>query len=49
MTDEELEKTLDEMREMFGSNFPNPEQEPIRFRHYVKLYKFYKERNQNEA
>lgn len=44
MTDEELKTILDEMLIMFGDNLPNPEQEPIRFKTYVKWYKFYKQR-----
>lgn len=44
MTDEEVVKVYQEMREMFGS-LPNPEHEPIRFAHYVKLYRYYKSRN----
>ena len=43
MTDEELERVLDEMREFFGE-LPNPEHEPIRFAYYVKLWKYYKGR-----
>jgi hypothetical protein len=41
MSSEELEKIYDEMVEIFGDNLPNPEQEPIRFAYYVKLYKYY--------
>jgi hypothetical protein len=43
MSDEELNKILDEMYERFDT-LPNPFQEPIRFAHHVKLYRFYKER-----
>lgn len=53
MSDEELNQILDGMYERFGS-IPNPEQEPIRFAYYVKLYRYYKERengfsNENAA
>jgi hypothetical protein len=41
MSNEELEKIYKEMVEIFGDNLPNPEQEPIRFAYYVKLYKYY--------
>jgi hypothetical protein len=41
MSDEEIEKALDEMRSMFGE-LPNPEHEPRRFAWYVKLWKYYK-------
>ncbi len=44
MSEEELEQTVNEMIEMFGE-LPNPEQEPKRFAYYVKLFKYYKERN----
>ena len=44
MTDEELKQVLEEMRTMLG-DLPNPEHEPKRFTYYVKLYKFYKNRN----
>ena len=43
LTDEELNKMLDEMYDRFDT-LPNPFQEPIRFAHYIKLYRFYKER-----
>lgn len=43
MTDEELNKIIDEMFDIFGT-LPNPEQEPIRFKHYIKLYRYYKSR-----
>lgn len=48
MTDDEAEKIYQEIKEYFGKDCPNPEQEPIRFAHYVKLYHFYKTRNVNE-
>lgn len=44
MTDDELEKILKEMQEMFSQPLPNPEQEPRRFAYYVKLYQYYKGR-----
>ena len=43
MTDEEVLKMYEDMLEYFGE-LPNPEHEPIRFRHYVKVYRYYKER-----
>jgi hypothetical protein len=48
MTDEQAAKILDEMREMFSTPLPNPEHEPVRFAYYVKLYKYYKAR-ENEG
>lgn len=44
MTDEEVLELYREMEEHFGS-LPNPEQEPRRFAYYVKLFKYYRERN----
>lgn len=41
MTDEEVLKIYEEMLEIFGDDLPNPEQEPIRFAHFVKVYKHY--------
>jgi hypothetical protein len=43
VTDEEVLKMYEEMVEYFGE-LPNPEQEPIRFAYYVKLFRYYKER-----
>lgn len=44
MTDEEIQKMYEEMCEYYGDDMPNPEQEPLRFAHYVKLWKYYKQR-----
>lgn len=41
MTDEEVLKIYEKMLEIFGDDLPNPEQEPIRFAHFVKVYKHY--------
>ena len=41
MTDEEALQFYNDMLEFFGS-LPNHEHEPIRFKHYVKVYKYYK-------
>lgn len=43
MSDQELEKILNEMEQLFG-NLPNPIQEPIRFKYYVRIWKYIKER-----
>ena len=43
MTDEEVLKMYEDMLEYFGE-LPNPEHEPRRFAHYVKVYKYYKEK-----
>lgn len=44
MTDEEATKIYENMKEYFTKDMPNPEQEPIRFSHYMKLFKFYMDR-----
>jgi hypothetical protein len=44
MTDEEVKIVIEEMERMFGK-LPDPLHEPIRFGHYVKLYRYYIERN----
>jgi len=41
MEPKEIEKIYNEMVEIFGDSLPNPEQEPVRFAYYVKLYKYY--------
>jgi len=43
VTDEEVIAMYDAMLEHFGS-LPDPVHEPIRFAHYVKVYKYYMER-----
>ena len=45
MTSEEIEKAYNEMVEMWGDKLPNPEQEPIRFAYYVRMYRYLKEKN----
>ena len=44
MTDQQIIDMYNEMEKMFGT-LPNPEHEPIRFAYYVKLYRFCKERS----
>jgi LEA14-like dessication related protein len=48
MTDEESAEIYEKMKAMFKQDMPNPEQEPIRFAYYMKLYKFYTEREKGE-
>lgn len=43
MSEEEILKFVEDMEEFFG-HLPHPEHEPIRFAHYIKLYKYYLER-----
>lgn len=41
MTDEQLIEHYNKMVELHGDDLPNMEQEPVRFAHYVKVYKYY--------
>ena len=47
MTDEELISRVNEIEEKMGS-LPSPEHEPLRFKHFVKMYNFYKSRENDE-
>ena len=42
MTDEEVLAKYKELEDYYGGNLPDPEHEPIRFAYYVKLFKYYK-------
>jgi hypothetical protein len=46
VTDEEAQAFYDELVEWFGDSLANYEHEPIRFRHQIKLYRYYKERRE---
>lgn len=48
ITDEQLAEILREMEEMFSLPLPHPEHEPRRFEYYVKLYKYYKSRQEQQ-
>jgi hypothetical protein len=47
MSDDEMKLIYNEMLEMF-KGLPNHKQEPIRFAHFVRLYKYYKNKDSNE-
>jgi hypothetical protein len=49
MQNEEVLRIYNEMVEIFGDHLPNPEQEPIRFAYYVKLYKYYHIQSQSAS
>lgn len=40
MTDTEAEEFYDKLVKYFGESLPSIEHEPIRFRYYVKLYRY---------
>jgi len=42
-----FEEVLDDMERVMGP-LPNPFQEPIRFAYYVKIWQFYKQRENKE-
>jgi hypothetical protein len=46
MTDEEAIKFYDELLEHYGT-LPNFEHEPIQFAHRIKLYRYWKEKNES--
>lgn len=48
MTEEELQKTVEEFYKMYP-DAPNPEQEPIRFAAYVRMYKHLKKVRENDS
>jgi hypothetical protein len=48
MTNEEVLKFYEELKEFYGENLANFEHYPKQFANQVKLYRYYKERNQNE-
>lgn len=41
MTDEEVLAKYEALKEYFGDALPDPEHEPIRFAHYVKVFNYY--------
>jgi hypothetical protein len=48
MTDEEVLKFYDELKEWYGDKLVNFEHHPIQFSKQVTLYRYYKERDRNE-
>ena len=48
LTDEEANRILNEMVEIFGEGLPNPKHYPLAFEYYVKLYRKYYMKEQNE-
>ena len=49
MTDQEIDKIVREMKDIFGNKLPNPEFFPQSFMYYYKLYKYFHARKENEA
>ena len=41
MSDDDIHLTLNKMKELFGEELANPEQEPIRFIYQIKLAKYH--------
>ena len=48
MTDDEIIKFYEELKEWFGESLANFEHHPLQFAYQVKLYRYYKERKENE-
>lgn len=41
MSEEELLRHYEKLLEIYGDDLPNPEQEPLRFKYFVTLYKYF--------
>lgn len=48
MTDDEVMSFYKELEEWYGDKLVNFEHHPIQFKNQVKIYRYYKERKQNE-
>lgn len=48
MTDKEVEDFYKQLQDWYGENLANFEHHPKQFAMQVKLYRYYKERKQNE-
>ena len=48
LTDQELELFVDDMSNRMGI-LPSPEHEPMRFKHCMKLYNYYRSRESETA
>lgn len=48
MTDDEVVKFYNELEEWYGDKLVNFEHHPIQFQNQVKVYRYYKERKENE-
>lgn len=46
---EELEKLGKELEKEYGENLPSPIHEPIQFKHILKLYAYYKKKEENRG
>ena len=40
MTNDDYDEIGKDLVEMFGDNLPDPTHEPIRFAHYINLYRY---------
>jgi hypothetical protein len=47
MSEDDIIKFVTEMEEFYGS-LPDPVHEPIRFAHYIKMYRYYRERQTHD-
>jgi hypothetical protein len=48
MSDEQILQEYERFLEYYDGNVPSMEHEPIRFASYVKMFRYYTEREQNE-
>lgn len=49
ISDEQAKRVYDLMVEVWGDNLPNPEHEPRRAEHYLKLLRYYQPSKLQEA
>ena len=49
MTDKEVLELYEKLEEWYGETLVNFEHHPIQFRNQVKLYRYYKERNERTS
>lgn len=40
MTDEQAERIVDELVDIWGDKLPNPDHEPLRFKYYLKMFRY---------
>lgn len=48
MSNEEVLQHYERLVEIHGKDLPNPDHEPMRFQHFVKMYKYYNLQNKSE-
>ena len=49
MTNDEIMNVWNEMVKIYGDKLPNPEQQPIQFAYFLKLYNFYHKKGDTDG